>query len=217
MNFLFGLIALFALIGIIYPTPLHRKLKITSRWIALAVLIIALILAHATDPATYRQATSSYSAPSSTPISSTPGPTTSSSDYHLGEHVNVGYLGFQVITVKEISDVKDYWGIHHSPGDNAKYILIKLSIQNNDKDKVTVDGSLLNLIEADGTKYAADQGNSIWVNPPNASFFLQPINPKIRKTANVLFPVPNNLSPSDLKLEVRGGFWSGDTADIDLN
>lgn len=42
---IFGLIAFFGFIGVIYPTPLHKKLKITSRWWALAVWLVASVIA----------------------------------------------------------------------------------------------------------------------------------------------------------------------------
>lgn len=41
----FALVSFFGFIGVIYPTPLHKKLKITSRWVSLAVWFGAAVIA----------------------------------------------------------------------------------------------------------------------------------------------------------------------------
>lgn len=52
MSVLFGLIAFFALIGILYPTPWHKKIKLNNRWKNAGVFLIAAIIAGSLAPET---------------------------------------------------------------------------------------------------------------------------------------------------------------------
>jgi hypothetical protein len=46
IGYLFGLVSFFGFIGMIYPTPLHKKLKLTKRWMSLIVWLVAAAIAN---------------------------------------------------------------------------------------------------------------------------------------------------------------------------
>lgn len=88
-----------------------------------------------------------------------------------------------------------------------------MSVKNESKEAITIDTSFFKLAESDGTIYETDSDNLMYVDSEQ-SFFLEKINPKLEKTGQVLFAIPEGAK--NFKLQVQTGFWGTETGEISL-
>lgn len=209
MSIIFTLIAIVGLIGLFYPTGLHKKIKLDTRLKNCVLLLTAIVVGAlaSEDTSIADPAKASGQAETKKKVTTI---------YKTGEAVKVGYLEYKINKVSDKAKVKDSMGTIYKAGDGARYVLINISVKNNDKDQITMTDDLLKLIEKDGTEYSADTQNGVWANETGQTFFFELINPKMSKTSNIIFAVPNDVKLGDLILEVQGGMLSGDKAKISL-
>lgn len=204
MYVLFGLIAFFALIGILYPTPWHKKIKLNNRWKNAGVFLLAAILTGSLAPNT-PQTQSKVITNQNKEQEKKETPKATEKSYKIGDEVDVSNRVFTINSVEELSEVKDPMGTKYPAGNGARFIKINISVKNQKKQEITIMSDEVKLISNNGTEYSTDAEREIWANEAGQSFFLNTLNPGVSKTANILFAVPNDVKISDLKLKVNDG------------
>ena len=124
----------------------------------------------------------------------------------VGTEVEVGKLAYKVNGVEEMSEIKaEYMDTLTTSG---KFIIVDMTIKNNDKEARFVDTEMFRLVDADGTEFSTKSEADMYINESDLGFFLSEINPKMDKTGKVAFEVPADAT--DLQLQVSSGFgWSG--------
>lgn len=126
--------------------------------------------------------------------------------YGIGEEVTVEDLAYTVNGVEEQTEIEvEYLDNLTTSG---KFIIIDLSIKNNDKEARFIDSEMFRLVDADGTEFSSKTEADMYINDGGLGFFLEEINPKMDMTGKVAFEVPSDAS--DLQFQVSSGFgWSG--------
>lgn len=120
------------------------------------------------------------------------------------ERIKVGYLTYKIIRSK--------WVRSHSPyrqHTNASHLAIKMNVKNGDKKARMIPQ--FHLIDGQGAQY--DESDNQFMMPDSIGL-LDSLNPSVSKTGWVLFDVPRHR---DYKLKVAGGYWSSETAYIQLS
>lgn len=204
MSVLFGLIAFFALIGILYPTPWHKKIKLNNRWKNAGVFFIAAIIAGSLSSET-PQTPNTVVADQEKKQEKKETPEPTEKAYKMGDAVDVSNRVFTINSVEEMDVVKDSLGTEYPAGDGARFIKINITVKNQKKAEVTIMSDEVKLLTKNGTEYSTDVSNEVWVNETGQSFFLNTLNPGVSKTANILFSVPKDVKLSDLKVKVNDG------------
>jgi hypothetical protein len=89
----------------------------------------------------------------------------------------------------------------------GKFVIVQVTVLNNDKESRMVDGSMFKLVGSDGTEFSAYSEADMYINS-DLGFFLEQVNPKMTRTGKIAFEVPADAS--GLQLEVSSGLgWSG--------
>ncbi|MDY0404223.1 DUF4352 domain-containing protein [Virgibacillus sp. 179-BFC.A HS] len=124
--------------------------------------------------------------------------------YNIGDKVKVGKLTYTV-KIEETNKLSNILGEKTTDG---KFVIVEMTIQNNDKKARMADAAMFKIKTADGTEYSADAELDVYANEDGNGFFLEDINPNIAKTGKVVFELP--ASAKEYILEVSSGFgWSG--------
>lgn len=206
MYIFFGLIAFFGFIGVIYPTPWHKKIKfLNNRWKNLGLWLIAAIIASAFAPETPATTEKTVVADTQKEKKEQPKAPAVEKVYKIGDTVDVSNRVFKVNSIKELDAVKDPMGTKYPAGEGARFIQINVTVKNQKKEQITIMSDEVKLLAKNGTEYSTDAGNEVWINQPGQSFFLETLNPGISKTANILFAVPKDIKLADLKVKVTDG------------
>jgi len=135
----------------------------------------------------------------------------SAKNYKIGDEMQIGNLTYEV----EGTDVR------HTVGDKyinkkakGQYLVVKVSVTNNDKDDRVIDNSIFQLVDKDGIIYEPDAEVDTYVND-DSMFFYDKISPKLTKTGYIAFDIADPNVEYDLI--VTGGMLSNDEAIINLN
>lgn len=128
-------------------------------------------------------------------------------EFGVGQEVIAGVLTYKVNGVEEVNEIKvEYLDPIKTTG---KFVIVDLTVGNNDKEARFMDGEMLRLVDAEGTEFSNKSEADMYIND-DIGFFLAEINPKMTKQGKVAFEVPANINVADLKLQVSSGFgWSG--------
>lgn len=126
--------------------------------------------------------------------------------FSMGEEVAVESLVYTVNGVEEQTEIKREY--MDSITTSGKFLIVDLTIKNNDKEARFIDSEMFRLVDADGTEFSSNTEADMYINNGDLGFFMQEINPKMDMTGKVAFEVPADAT--DLKLQVSSGFgWSG--------
>jgi hypothetical protein len=94
------------------------------------------------------------------------------------------------------------------------FLIINLSLKNNDNEAHTIDNSLFKLTDQSGTQYESSNDGSIALQMSGQeTLFLKQCNPKIQKQGLLIFEVP---SEGQYDIHLTGGFWTGKTGVVKL-
>lgn len=126
--------------------------------------------------------------------------------YNIGEEVNVGYMTYQV---NKINWTKRIGNKYTGTNANSTFLLVNISARNNDREERTVPPFLLK----DQNEYEYEESDSNWQIGEEA-FLIENLNPNVTKSGILVFDVPQENS---YKLIVHGGYFSSETAIINLN
>lgn len=122
-------------------------------------------------------------------------------------------VGVAIVDIKETKTIKGPFDSTHASG---KFMIIQLSISNEQRDAITFDSSLVKLIDTNNREYSASsEGSTALTFGNKETLFLKSVNPGITTSGYVAFDVPENLAAKDLKLVFRGGM-TGDEAVLPL-
>lgn len=133
-------------------------------------------------------------------------------EYAVGDEVKVGDLTYKVNDVEETNTITSVMGDKTTDG---KYVIVDLSITNNDKASITADSSMFKIKTSDGTEYSADSELDTYVNE-DIGFFLEEINPNISKTGKVVFELPADAEKYNIEVSSGFGWSSGEYQNIKL-
>lgn len=122
-------------------------------------------------------------------------------------------VGVAIVDIKETKSIKSAFDTTQAGG---KFIIVVLTVSNEQKDAITFSSSLVKLVDTNGREYSASsEGNTALTFNNKETLFLKSINPGITASGNIAFDIPTNLTVKDLKLVFRGGM-TGDEADLPL-
>ncbi|WP_087972765.1 DUF4352 domain-containing protein [Oceanobacillus rekensis] len=134
-------------------------------------------------------------------------------EFSVGEEVAVEDFTYTVNGVEEVTELEmEYMDSLTTEG---KFVVVDLTIANNDKEARFVDSEMFRLIGTDETEFSSNTEADMYVND-DIGFFLTEINPKMSSTGKVVFELP--AEETGYTLQVSSGFgWSGgEYANIDL-
>ncbi|CDQ21686.1 DUF4352 domain-containing protein [Halobacillus karajensis] len=122
----------------------------------------------------------------------------------IGEEVAVGKLAFTVNSSEEQQELSNSFDSMTTDG---KFVIVDVTVGNNDSEARIVDGEMFRLIGSDGTEFSSNTEADMYIND-DVGFFLQEINPKMNKTGKIAFEVP--AEEEGYTLQVSSGLgWSG--------
>jgi hypothetical protein len=199
------LINLFFLVGIFKPMSWHKKIKLDNRWKNAGVFILIALIASPLSPKNQQPNQNATQIEKKKDITTPIQKKATQKVYSIGEEVNVSSRIFTVNDVEELDEVKDPMGTKYPAGDQARFIKINITVKNQKKQEQIITSDEIKLVSNNGTEYSTDETNEIWVNSTGQSFFLQPINPGVSKTANILFSIPKEIPLDNLKIKVSDG------------
>lgn len=127
-------------------------------------------------------------------------------EFGVGQEVAVENISYIVNSIEEQKELKmEYMDTLTTDG---KFVIVDLTVKNNDKEARFIDTEMLRLVDAEGTEFSSKTEADMYINGSDLGFFLSEVNPKMSKTGKVAFEVPADVT--ELKLQVSSGFgWSG--------
>lgn len=100
---------------------------------------------------------------------------------------------------------------------SGKFVIMKVSIKNGQKESLTINSDYFKIKTKDGTTYDPTTDSDVMmVVSPDKQFFLEQINPGIKKNGTIVFDVPKDLKLSKSYLKAQTGFWGTETVKIQL-
>lgn len=132
---------------------------------------------------------------------------------HIGESATVGNLNVAIYKGPLTGPTVGNFIQHKAKG---MYWLIRVGVENKDKESRTIDASMFQLIGPDGIKYDPDSTANIYAND-DTHFFLEKINPGISIEGFVVFDMPQNITDTDdFILRVNSGVGLKATSHVDF-
>ncbi|MGT2865537.1 DUF4352 domain-containing protein [Streptococcus fryi] len=132
--------------------------------------------------------------------------------YHIGELVTVGDVSYIVNSKELATNVGGDFG----KTANGVYLILDITVTNNDKKAITVTDDFFKLLKGD-VQYEADTSAGIYANV-DAKFFLTELNPEGSVTGKVVFDLTEETANDpNLQLQVQTGFWGTQKELISLN
>lgn len=133
--------------------------------------------------------------------------------YHVGEVVNVGDVEY---VVNSISTAKTVGSDYLNATSKGTYLVVNVTVKNNNSKVLTVDGSLFTLVNGE-KEFESDSTAGLYANE-TSTFFYENVNPDLSTTGNVVFDVSDEtISSAELQLRVQTGVWGTETENIYLN
>jgi TonB family protein len=93
----------------------------------------------------------------------------------------------------------EFGGVERSDG---KFIIVTVAISNQQRDAITMDTNLFEIVDSNGIVYSASEKS---IELGSSDLFLARINPGVNKVGRIAFDVPENLKLDNLELRFRGG------------
>ncbi len=131
----------------------------------------------------------------------------------IGEEVNVGNFVYVVDKAEYLKTVENAFTSKTADG---IYLLVYLTVLNTTRESRTLSNSMFKVFDSENYEYETSQ-NALTImvlNDQDKVFLLKDIPPKIPKKIIMPFEIP---TPNDVyTLQVSGGFWTGESAKIQL-
>lgn len=129
---------------------------------------------------------------------------TTKDKHRIGETVLVGYWAYRCDGVEWTNSIGSEYTREHP---DAKFLVVDLSIRNNDKTASTL--APLKLVDSEGREYD-ESSKGVFLD--NSFGIMKSVNPGVSSHGKVVFDVPSGR----YALKVSGGFTSGESELIDL-
>lgn len=130
-----------------------------------------------------------------------------STDFKIGDTVSVGYMVYGVWKTRWTNQLSDNQYLNKAP--NAKFLFVEVTARNDDKKARSIPQ--FKLIDENGAEYDTTS-DAMFLD--NMISFTDELNPSVSKQGYVVFDVPPGRK---YKLVLSGGYWSSDTAVVDLS
>lgn len=186
------------------PNCGHPIKKKTSgcAWLVLVGAIILLILIAIGSTVDTSETTTTGS------TASMKAPNTATAQIHQeGDTVDIGYTTYVAWQSYWTDSLSDNQFMQEAP--DAKYLVIEVSVRNDDTKERSIPP--FKLIDTKGREYNTSPSAYIL---PDYIGALSSLNPDVQKAGYIAFDCPPDR---DYKLQVSGGYWSGEHALIELN
>lgn len=134
--------------------------------------------------------------------------------FKIGDDVASGNITYKINGVKTASKLGKSDAF--SKKTEGQFIIIDISVLNNDKDSRTIDTNLFKLKDAAGKEYSADAMADMYANEGGTTFFLAKVNPGLTKTGFIVFETPKDIKGLILECSSGLGFSGGKYVSIDL-
>ncbi len=167
----------------------------------LGLLFILWIVAH--EPTTKP----STAASSSISSSSSPRPSATPAEYKVGDTIPVGYMGYQVRSVRWTNRLTDNQFVKAPP--NANYLVVTLGVVNADKEARMI--APFHLVDENGAQYDTTSQEAYL---SDAFPSLENLNPGVARVGSIAFDVPLGHT---YKLKLSGGYMSRNFALVDVS
>ena len=132
--------------------------------------------------------------------------------FKVGMEVPVGKLVYTVTSVKFARRLGN--SVYNETADGV-FLVVGMTILNKDTETRTLDGSMFKIKDAAGTEYEhSTRGSTAVELSGGKTLFLKQCQPKIPTKGTLVFEVPDQNQP--YHLELSGGFWSGQSAQVAL-
>ncbi|GIK21412.1 MAG: hypothetical protein BroJett005_08260 [Ignavibacteriota bacterium] len=134
-------------------------------------------------------------------------------NFKIGDEVHVGNFVYLVRKIEFKKSVENAFTSHKADG---IYLIVYLAVLNTTREARTLSNSMFKVFDSDGYEYETSQ-NAITIlvlNDQDKVFLLKDIPPKIPKEIIMPFEVPT--ANDSYSLQVSGGFWTGESAKINL-
>ena len=105
--------------------------------------------------------------------------------YYIGDTVEVGNLSYKVKKAYQTKEIKSIFTPEIAKG---TYLIIEVTVKNNDKNSRTIDTSLFKLADSNGRIY--DPDTSATIELQDFDFFLTTLNPGLEISGFIAFDVP---------------------------
>ena len=131
--------------------------------------------------------------------------------YSIGQEVPVG----DVVYIVNSKEVNTNVGGEFGKTANGIFLVLNVTVKNNDKEAITVTDDFFTLLKGD-VEYKSDSTAGIYANQ-DANFFLTEVNPENSVTGNVVFDITEETAndPS-IQLRVQTGYFGTETGVINL-
>ncbi len=130
----------------------------------------------------------------------------------IGDEVSIGNFTYRVNGVDFLKTIGSDFSSTTADG---IFIIVNLSLVNNDNKEHTVDNSMFKLTDANGAQFESSiEGSTELEIGGNETLFLKQCNPQITKSGFLIFEVP---VIAVYNLHLSGGLWSGKTAIVELS
>ncbi len=122
----------------------------------------------------------------------------------IGDAVTANDLSF---TATDISKAKSLGSSYSKKEAQGTFNVITLTIKNTGKETVTIDSSMLKVIDSQGRKfdYSIEGQTAKGLAQGKVDLFLQQVQPGLSVTGDIVFDLPDDAT--DLKLIVKGSMF----------
>ncbi|MDQ0232091.1 DUF4352 domain-containing protein [Metabacillus malikii] len=136
----------------------------------------------------------------------------------VGEKATIADVSFTVNGVEETNEIKSGNEFIENAKTEGKFIIADVTIENAQKEALTINSSFFKILKDDGTEYEAvtDAEVTMAMGDAGTDFFLEQINPGLSKSGKVVFEVPGDLDLTKAVLQCQTGFWGTETIEIKL-
>lgn len=136
----------------------------------------------------------------------------------IGEKATISDVSFTVNGIEETSEIKSGNQFIENATTEGKFIIADVSIENGQKEALTINSSFFMIKTEDDTTYEAVSSGEVMMamGDEGTDFFLEQINPGLSKSGKVVFEVPADLDVSSAVLHCQTGFWGTESIEINL-
>lgn len=130
----------------------------------------------------------------------------------IGEMTSIGNFTYRVDDIHFYRTLGNEFTRSQADG---IYLVVRLSVMNDDKIEHMLDNNMFNLTDQNGTQYAYSiEGATSLELSGQHTLFLKRLNPNIMTHGFLVFEVPN--TETDYYLNLSGGLLNGESGSIEL-
>lgn len=137
-------------------------------------------------------------------------------NFSIGDSVTVGKFEFMVNTSEEMTEIASGNEFIDNITTEGKFIVVNVTVKNNDTESRMVDGSMFTIVDNQGRKFSTLDDLELVTILENEYIFLDSINPGMSLTGTFVFEVPSDIEDYTLQVSSGVGFTFGKYETINL-